>query len=250
MVQPGERWLVIRMGDVQERIYEPGFHLKLPFIERAKMINIQTQKLEKAAESASKDLQIVLSTIALNYNLDPTVVDDLYKNIWDLPIIAQKIIEPAIQETVKAANAKFTAEELITKRAEVNIEMITILRTKLEKNGIIVSDINIVDYQFSEEFNNAIENKVRAEQEALAEKNRLEKTKYEAQQTIEKSKWRSEAKILEAQAEAEAIRIKTEAIKAQWGKDYVTLKRIEKRNGSLPTTSLWNNMPVIMNLWK
>jgi len=224
IVEPWEMWLVVKLGNLRDATYDPWFHIKMPFIEHAIMMNIQTQKIEKTAESASKDLQIVESTIALNYNLDPTKVDRLYENIWSINIIEMKIIEPSIQEAVKAANAKFTAEELITKRQEVSIEMNNILTSKLEKVWVIVSDINIVNYEFSAEFNIAIENKVKAEQEALAEKNRLEKVKYEAQQTIEKSKWRSEAKMLEAKAEAEAIKIKADAITSQWWKDYVTLK--------------------------
>ena len=248
IVEPGERGLVIRLWSMREPTYEPGFHIKAPFIERVIMMNIQTQKIERTADSASKDLQIVNSTIALNYNLDPNKVNRLYKNIWTEYVIESRIIEPAIQETVKAANAKFTAEELITKRQEVNIEMDKILQIKLEKVGIIVTDLNIVDYQFSDEFNIAIEQKVKAEQDALAEKNRLEKVKYQVQQKIESAKGNAEAILLEANAEAEAIRIKTNAIKAQWGKDYVSLKRVEKRDGILPKTSLWGDTPIIMNL--
>lgn len=223
-------------------------HLKLPFIDVAKLSNVQTQKIEKVTESASKDLQIVHSTIALNYSLNDTKVIDLYQNIGSQRVIESRIIEPSIEETVKASTAKFTAEELITKRQDVSQTMRDIMTSKLEPYGIKVGDINIVDYQFSEEFNIAIESKVRAEQEALAERNRLEKVKYEAQQKIESAKGDSESLLLKAQAEAEAIRIKTEAIKAQGGAEYVQLQWIEKWNGTLPTTNLADANGVILDL--
>lgn len=163
-------------------------------------------------------------------------------------MIETKLIEPAIQESVKASTAKFTAEELITKRQQVSMEMMNVLKQKLQANGILVLDINIVDYQFSAEFNKAIENKVRAEQEALAEKNVLEKIKYEAQQRIEKARGEAEATKLRAQAESEAIRIKTQAIQMQGGNDYVRLQWIDKWDGKLPVTSMGNNTPVIVDL--
>ena len=123
-----------------------------------------------------------------------------------------------------------------------------IMTSKLETYGITVGDINIVDYQFSEEFHVAIESKVRAEQEALAERNRLEKVKYEAQQKVEAAKGESESLLLKAQAEAEAIKITTEAIRVQGGREYVQLQWIEKWSGVLPTTNLADSNGVILDL--
>ncbi len=249
IVNPWERWMIIRLWNIKNKIYEPWLHLKAPFVEHAKYMNIQTQKIEKHAESASKDLQIVNSTIAFNYSVVPSEVINIYKNIWDLDVVEFRIIEPAIQETVKATTALFTAEELITKRQEVSVQMKQILFDKMKKIWLNVSDINIIDFQFSEEFNKAIENKVKAEQEALAEKNKLEQVKYEAQQRIETSRWRWEAKVLEAKAQAESIRIKAESIKAQWWKEYLKLKRIETRDWKLPTTILWSSdSSVLINM--
>lgn len=248
IVTPGERGLIVRLGNIANVVYDPWFHLKVPFIDSARYMNVQTQKIEKMAESASKDLQIVNSTIALNYNFDPSKIINLYQLIGSQDIIEMRIIEPAIQETVKASTAKFTAEELITKRAEVAATMELVMKEKLEKHGIFVSEINVIDYQFSAEFNSAIENKVRAEQEALAERNRLEKIKYEAQQKIETAKWESEALLLNAKAEAEAIIIKTQAIKAEGWKEYVQLQWINKWSWVLPTTNLADSNGVILDL--
>ena len=80
-------------------------------------------------------------------------------------------------------------------------------------------EVNITDFSFSTSFDSAIEAKVKAEQDALAEKNKLEQVKFQAQQQIEQSK-----------AEAEKIRIQAEAITKQGGEEYVQLQRISKWN--------------------
>lgn len=201
-------------------------------------MNIQTQKAEVTADSASKDLQVVTTVIAVNYNLEWGAIRNLYQTVGTNEVIEFKIIAPTIQESVKSTTAKFTAEELITDRSAVAVDIKANLTNKLGKLGILVSDINIVEFRFSPEFDAAIESKVRAEQDALAQKNLLEKVKYEAQQTIET-----------ARAQAESIKIQAEAVTSQWGADYVKLKWIEKWNGALPTTTL-GEQGFIVNLNK
>jgi regulator of protease activity HflC (stomatin/prohibitin superfamily) len=135
-----------------------------------------------------------------------------------------KIIDPAIQEAIKAVTSKYTAEELITKRSQVKDDAKVVLAERLTKEFIIVDELSIVNFDFSKSFNEAIEAKVTAEQNALASKNKLEQVKYEAEQ-----------RIVQAKGEAEAIKIQAEAIQNQGGEAYVNLKAIEKWNGTLPT---------------
>jgi len=219
-IKAGERGIVLRFGAVN-RILESGLHLVLPIGEQIKMINVQTQKEQIDSGAASKDLQTVTAVVALNYHLIPEQVGNLWKTLGgDYKI---RIIDPAIQESVKSATAKFTAEELITKRTEVKDLIKLSLTERLLKEFIIVDELSIVNFNFSKSFNEAIESKVTAEQNALTQKNKLEQIKFEAQQTIEK-----------ARAEAEAIRIQAQAINSQGGADYVALKAVEKWNGQLP----------------
>ncbi len=227
IIQPGERWLIVNLGNLSDKVYDEGFYLKTPFVARVVKMNVQTQKAEVLADSASKDLQAVSTTIAVNYNLNPASIKTLYQTVGTDDVIAYRIIAPSIQEAVKAATSKYTAEELITRRSEVSVDIKNNLTTKLTNQGIVVSDINIVEFTFSPEFDSAIEAKVKAEQDALAQKNLLEKVKYEAQQRIETAK-----------AEAESIKIQAAAVTSQWGADYVKLKWIEKWNGILPSTTL------------
>jgi len=217
----GERGVVLNFGAFNGAVMTPGLHLRIPVIQTVVRYNVQTQKDEVDASAASKDLQEVTAKIAVNYHIEPDRVGDLHKNIGDG--YRNRVVDPAIQEAIKAATAQYTAEELITKRVAVKDAMRTALNERLSREYITVEEVSIVNFSFSESFNVSIEAKVTAEQDALAAKNKLEQVKYEAQQQIETAK-----------AMAEAIRIQASAVNAQGGADYVKLQAIQKWDGKLP----------------
>lgn len=232
-VSTGHRGVVLNLQNPTGEIKEQGFYWKKPFVDDIIEMNVQIQKEESEATAASKDLQDVVTKIALNYHLDPLKVGTIYQEVrknW-----ASVIVQPAIQESVKNATSKYTAEELITKRAEVREAIAVNIKEKVGPRGILVDEVNIINFSFSESFNSAIERKVTAEQDALASKNQLERIKYEAQQAIERAKGEADSRVATAQAEAEAIRIQAQAIQNQGGAEYVNLKAIEKWDGALPT---------------
>lgn len=234
-VGAGERGVVLKFGKV-DRIFEEGLNFRTPFIENVKIIDVKTQKEEVTASAASKDLQTVSAVIALNYHVQADKVGELWTSIGK--DYKERIIDPSIQEAVKASTAKFTAEELVTKREQIKEEMRVELVARLEKMFINVDGVNIVNFDFSPQFNAAIESKVTAEQNALAAKNKLEQVKFEAEQ-----------RVTQAKAEAEAIRIQAEAITQQGGENYVQLQAIEKWNGTVPTYMMGSAVPFI-NLQK
>ena len=234
-VGAGERGVQLRFNAVTGKVLDEGLYFRIPFIEKIKKMDVKIQKVETEADSSSKDLQIVDSTIALNFHVDPVKVADLYREVG--MNFGSRIISPAIQESVKAGMAQFTAEELITKRPEVREAIKFALRDKLGIRGIIVDEFNIVNFNFSDSFDAAIEAKVTAEQSALEAKNKLEQIKFEAEQ-----------KIATATAEAEAIRIKAQAIAQQGGEDYVSLKAVEKWNGILPVQMIPGGAIPFINL--
>lgn len=170
-------------------------------------------------------MQTVDATIVVNYKFKESEVVNLYKNVGKEERVQEKILEPAIQEVFKSVVAKFSAEQLITERSAVSKEIESTLNKRLESYGIQIQSFNIVNFNFSKSFNDAIEAKVTAEQNALAEKNKLEQVKYEAEQ-----------KVVAAEAQAKAIEIQAKAIQNQGGKEYVNLKWIEKWDGKLPVT--------------
>lgn len=231
IIQAGERGVVLRLGSIS-RVFNEGFHFNIPFIENVAILNVQTQKEQVEAVSASKDLQTVTTAVALNYNLDPEKVGILWQKIGKN--YKERLIDPAIQEAVKASTAKFTAEQLVTQRSDVRDEIKLNLTERLKAEYIIVTEVSIVNFGFSQAFDQAIEAKVTAEQNALAAKNKLEQVKFEAEQ-----------RVTQAQAEAEAIKIQAEAIQNQGGAEYVNLKAIEKWDGKLPSYMLGDSTPFI-----
>lgn len=228
VVSPTERALKITLGRLSDTVYREGFHFKLPFFQTITIVDLTIDRADAIAKSASKDLQNIVTTVAVNYQINEAEILNMYKLVGvNHSSIESNVFSSAIQEAVKSATAKYTAEELITKRELVRNEIEGILKDKTKNYGLLISQVNIVNFEFSDSFDASIESKVRAEQDALTQRNKLEQVKYEAQQQIERAK-----------AEAETIRISAEAIQKQGGAAYVQLKWIEKWNGQLPTTSL------------
>src|SRR3990167_1526052 len=226
IVVAGERGVKLTLGQVSPFVWSEGIHFKIPFAQTIKILDIKIQKEEVEASAASKDLQNVQAKIALNYHLEAEKVNKLWQSVG--LEYKNKIIDPAIQEAIKAITARYTAEELITKRSAVKNDAKIALTERLLTEFIIVDELSIVDFDFSVSFNQAIESKVTAEQNALAAKNKLEQVKYEAEQ-----------RIAEAKGEAEAIRIQAQAIQQQGGEGYVKLKWVEaweKGGSKVPVT--------------
>ncbi|MBN1367319.1 MAG: prohibitin family protein [Dehalococcoidales bacterium] len=208
-IPAGYRGVVTRFGAVTGTILDEGLQTKLPFIDSVVKMSVQTQKYEADAVSASKDLQDVNTTIALNWHLDPNMADEVYRSLG-LDFI-ERLAAPAIQETVKQVTARYIAEDLILKRDEVKAAITENLSTRLLERGIVTETVSITNFKFSDTFTAAIEAKVAAEQAVLEAKNKLERVKVEAQQAEAQAKGEADARIAEAVGEAEYIRIVTEA---------------------------------------
>lgn len=229
-VGAGERGIELTWGRAENIAAQPGFNTKIPIAQSVVKMTVQTQKYETAASAASSDLQVVSSKIAVNYHLNPEGVVDLYKEIGIN--YQDRVIQPAVQEAVKAATATFTAEELITQRPVVKEKIQLSLAERMRSRGIIVEDVNIVDFDFSAQFNEAIEQKVTAEQQKLKAANDLERIKIEAQQVAAQGQGRADAVLAEAKAEAEKIRLVQEQLARS--SNYVELQKWQRWDGKLP----------------
>lgn len=217
-VKAGHSGVVTTFGKVSENVLSEGLHFKIPFIQQIILVDNRVQKAEVACSAASKDLQTVSSTIAVNYKVLNSYSASVYKNIGlDYESV---IITPAIQECVKAVTAKFTAEELITNRQAIGDQMMELLKAKINTYGIDIQIFNITAFDFTAEYNAAIEAKQTAQQNALKAEQDLQRIKVEAEQ-----------KIAQAQAEAEAYRLKSEKITPE----ILISNYIEKWDGRLPT---------------
>ena len=198
-VPAGHRGVEMHFGAVQNNVLGEGIHLRLPIRDSFEMIEIREQKVEAICTAASKDVQKAHSKIAVVYKIDPATVNKLYKEVG--LSYNDKIVSPAIQECVKASTAKYSAEDLVLKREIVSQEMKNLLQSKLNAYKMVITMFNVTDFDFSDGFNEAIEAKQTAQQNALTANNDLERIKAEAKQKVE-----------QARAEAESLRLQKEQI--------------------------------------
>lgn len=222
IVNAGHRGVLLNMGRVSGTVIGEGFYFKVPFVQRVKELPVRIVKLETSAPAYSKDIQVVDTVIALNYHLVPDQVNQLYRDIG--PDWETVVIQPAIQESVKSVVARYTSQELLDKRAQVKDEIKAELVARLQTRFMVVDEFSINDFSFSDQYEQSIEAKQKAQQDALTAQNNLAKVEFEAKQ-----------RVAQATAEAEAIKIQAQAITQQGGKEYVNLKTIEKWNGAACT---------------
>ncbi len=231
----GERGVVQNFGAVQDKVLNEGIHFKIPIVQTVILMDVKIQKAMTDAASSSSDLQDVDLSVALNYHIIPDKANLVYQTIG--VEFKERIIDPAIQEVMKAVSARYTAEELITKRPAVSTEMQQALTSRLLASNISVDAFSIISFSFSQTFTDAIEAKQTAEQNALKAKRDLDRIKVEAEQTI-----------AAATAEAEALRLQKMNISPdliELRKIEANLKAIEKWNGILPEVTGAGAIPFI-----
>lgn len=226
-VPAGHTGVITHFGKVDNRELGEGIHMRIPVYTKVTKFDNRVKKSEVTTSAASRDLQTVTSKIAVNYHVNPNASAELYQKVG--MAYEGNIVTPAIHESIKSVTAKYTAEELISKRADVSLQIQQVLTDKLEIYSVIIDKFNIVNFDFSESFNTAIESKQAAEQRALQAQRDLERIKIEAEQ-----------QVATAKAQAEALRIQKEQVTP----DLLKLREIEnqkmaieKWNGVLPTVT-------------
>ena len=250
-VPTGHVGIKTRFGAVQNEYISEGLNVKFPIGEKIELMDCRTQRVDVEGESASKDLQAITVNIAVNYHVESERAFELYKTVGrDYEEI---LIKPAIQEAMKTTIAQYNAEESITKRDEVALHLEETLEKKLANKGIKIDAINIVNFSFSNAFDDAIEKKQIAEQETKKAQQELEKVKIEAEKKVVQAEADAKSKIVQAEAEAEALRIQ----KANITDDLLKLRQIEneqkwiaKWNGQLPTTVLSDGSTIMYGINK
>ena len=221
VVNAGHTGVIVTLGKVNEGVLQEGIHVKAPFVQQVVMIDNRIVKLEVETEAFSKDLQTVSTTLAINYRVDSKKSYSIYKNIG--ANYESVLVTPAVNEVLKAIAAQYTAEESVTNRALISDGLIEGLNEKLNGIGLYVTDVNIVNFDFSDAFITAIEEKQVAQQKLL------------------KAETEKQTAITNAQAEAETIRIKAEAeaeandtLGESLNEQIIEYNKIEKWNGELP----------------
>ena len=221
IVDAGHTGVINTLGNVSENVLQEGIHLKIPFIQTIIKMDNRIVKLEVETEAFSKDLQTVTTKLAINYRVSKDKSYAIYKNVGsDYETI---LVSPAVNEVLKAITAKYTAEESVANRSLISQGLIEELNAKLNKNGIYVEDVNIINFDFSEAYIAAIEEKQVAEQRLL------------------KAKTEKEEAIVKAEAEAETLRIQSEAqakanniLSKSLNENLIRYEMMKKWNGELP----------------
>lgn len=223
-VPAGHRGVITSFGAPQTEVLTEGIHFRMPIRDTMNLVMVSTQKADIKGDAASRDLQSVHMEVALNYHTKPDAAVTVFRDLGNDP--ESRIILPSAQEAMKSVVARYTAEELISKRADVSQAIVAQLRDRMQRHGLVVDEFSITNFRFSKSFDEAIEAKTTAEQLKLKADRDLERIRVEAEQQIAKAK-----------AEAEGLRAQKQEITP----DLLKLREIEnqreairKWNGVLP----------------
>jgi len=237
IVPSGHRGVLTTFGKVDDHVYGEGLHLRWPIAQKMHLIDVRIQKGEGEGEAASKDLQVVHTKVAVNYHLKPERVASAFREVGDLREVEVRLILPAVHEAVKASTARYTAEELITKRPEVRDAIRATLNERLGKHYVTVDEFSIVSFNFSRSFNEAIEAKTTAEQLKLKAERDLQRIRVEADQ-----------RVASAEAEAKALALQKREVTAELLRlrEVENQRRaIERWDGRLPAYVAGGSVPFL-----
>jgi regulator of protease activity HflC (stomatin/prohibitin superfamily) len=232
IVDAGHRGVLLHWNavDLTQAPLDEGLHFVVPFADSVVNIEVRTLKFDKSTTSASKDLQTVATTVTVNYHPSKESVHYLYKEIG--LDYENRVVQPAIEETVKQVTANYNAIELITKRPQVKADIQAEITTRLNEFNLQTEVISITNFDFSSLFSQAIEAKVEAEQKALKAENDLVRIKVEARQAEARAQGIAKANVAQANGEAEAIRIINEALSQNL--NYLEWLKTQAWDGKLP----------------
>lgn len=230
IVGVGERGVKVTLGKASPNALGEGVHVVTPFISTVKKMNVKTVKSNIATLAQSKDIQQAKIVYVVTYNLLPDKAPAMYREVGTNYV--DTIVMPTVEGIVKDVIGKWNAQDIVANREKVASEILYKLNDKLIKRYINVSDFQITDIQYSKAFEEAIESKVTAEQDALKAKNQTVKVQEEAKQ-----------KVIAAEAEAKSMAIRAQALNQN--KALVQYEAVKKWDGKLPQYQMGNAIPFI-----
>lgn len=165
VIPAGHTGVALTFGKVEDNVLQEGLHFKVPFVQKIVVVDNRIVKLDVNTEAFSKDLQTITTMVAVNYHVGKESSQTVYKNVG--MGFEDVLITPAVNEVLKAVTAKYTAVELVSSRAEVSMLLDEGLNEKLNSYGIFINELNIINWDFSVEYINAVEAKQVAEQNLI-----------------------------------------------------------------------------------
>jgi prohibitin 1 len=244
VVNPGERGVMVTLGKTGDTVLGEGPHLKFPFISSIRTMNVRVHKSEDQSEAATKDMQRVGAKVALNWTINPDSVGKMLREVGSEESIETNIIAPAVSEVLKASTAQMTAEEVLTKRMKLKSTIDEMLIKRLSSYGLIIKDISLVDLNFTNEFNHAVESKQIAEQQAKQAEYVALKATQDARAAFETAKGQARSTLENARAQAESQKL----LKQTLTKDVLQLEYLRRWDGRLPTVLTGGGSGVMLNI--
>lgn len=218
-VSTGHRGLYVRFGNVEGAPVTEGLYFYNPFTTSMKEIDVREKKLEGQTQPFTKDTQAVTVHYAVTFYPKQDAIGDIYKQFgpdWENLIIPQ-VVTSSIQNEI----GQIIADDLSGRREAVSKAAEEKVRANLIARNIIITRLDIVNVDFNNEYEKAVEEKVVAIQDAMKAKNRTVQVQEQAKQTVETAK-----------AQAEAMKIQTEALSKN--KALIDYEIAKKWDGKLP----------------
>ena len=243
VIPAGHTGVALTFGKVEDNVLQEGLHFKVPFVQKIVVVDNRIVKLDVNTEAFSKDLQTITTVVAVNYHVGKESSQTVYKNVG--MGFEDVLITPAVNEVLKAVTAKYTAVELVSSRAEVSMLLDEGLNEKLNNYGIFINELNIINWDFSEEYINAVEAKQVAEQNLI-------KTRTEQEQALVIANTEAQKRVIAAEAEANEIKVLAEAnaesnriLTESISELLIKYQTVAKWDGKLPTVMAGNDNMLI-----
>jgi len=230
VVSPGYRGVEVTLGKVDDKSLTPGLYFFNPVITAIHEMNVQTEKYEDKTATYTKDIQTATLTYTINYNLEPEAANTIYQNVgldW-----RTTLVKPVIEGELKGTIGKWDAVDLIANRAKATDDITAAIATELAKRHVQLTNFQITNIDYNDEFEKAVEAKVTAVQRAAEAQNKTVQIREEANQTI-----------IAAKAQAEAMQIKSQALSQN--QNLVAYEAVQRWDGTLPTYMMGSTIPFI-----
>lgn len=239
-VNTGEVAVISTFGKIT-RIDTEGLNFKIPFVQSKDYMETRektyifgkTDEQDTTLVVSTKDMQSILIDLTVQANItDPEKLYRAFHNKHEY-----RFVRPRVKEVVQATIARYTIEEFVSKRAEISRIINEDIADDLAEYGMNVSNVSIVNHDFSDEYEKAIEMKKVAEQAVERAKAEQEKLKVEAENRVKLAEYALKEKELQANAnEIESNSLSPQLLKKM---------AIEKWNGVLPKVQSPNNSNLI-----
>lgn len=230
VIDPGYRGVQVMFGKVEPQSYVNGIGFKAPFVAKMIPIDVRTQKMTDSVSTYTSDVQTASLKYTFTYNLNPNNVYQLYETTG-MDYEAKKII-PVLADVIKDVIGKWQAQDLVSNRDKARLEIVQKLNENLGRNYFQNISFQLIDIDYSDKFEGAIEDKVIAEQKAQEAVNNTRRVTEEANQ-----------QVITAKAEAEAMEIKAAALAKNKG--LTEYEAVQRWDGKLPQYMFGGSVPMV-----